>query len=141
MSYDNYNTGNTNWTPPPHTPMSDPNAGANVPNSMGSFVLGIISLCICTVCCICYGSFAGVITSIIGLVLGNKAIRSYEENPGMYNEKSYKKAKTGRILSIISLIISIIVCAIIVTYLYLGFTDQLPPELQREFRKSMRRYR
>ncbi len=138
MNNENYNSGNTNWTPPP--PMTDPNAGPNVPNSGGAFILGIISVCVSTVCCICYGSFAGVITSIIGLVLGNKAIRAYEENPSAYNEKSYKKAKTGRILNMIGLIVSIIVCLIIITYFYLGFTGQLPHELQRDFRRTMRRY-
>ena len=138
MDDQNYGTGNTNWTPPYQT--NQPTPVGSVPNSKGAFVLGIISLCVSTVCCCCYGSFAGLITSIIGLVLGNKAIRTYEENPNMYDEKSYRKAKTGKTLNIIGLIISLIVSAIIIVYLFLAFTHQLPPELQDSFDDRMRKY-
>ena len=112
----------------------------NLPNSNGSFVLGIISVCISTICCCCYGSFAGLITSIIGIVLGNKAIRNYEENPGMFNDKSYKKAKTGRMLSWIGLILSILVCTVIIIYFYLAFTGQLPDKFQEQFEYNRRKY-
>src|SRR5688572_130923 len=131
---------NSNWTP--QDPANTNNSGfaPNVPNSNGSFVLGIISICLTTVCCICSGQFPAVITSIIGLVIGAKAVRNYEENPSAYNEKSYKKAKTGRILNLISLIISILFCTASVIYVYLGMTEQLPPELQRGFRRNMKQY-
>lgn len=126
---------NSNWNNPYG------NAGEQkLPNSNGSFVLGIVSLCVSIICFCCYGGFAALVTSIIGIVLGNKAVRKYEENPGVYSEKTYKKAKAGRTMSWISLILSLLGCIVIVGYLYLGFTGQLPPELQDQFEESQRKW-
>jgi hypothetical protein len=136
MNEQNYNPNNSNWNMPSSTGSSD----QKLPNSNGSFVLGIISLCVSTVCCCCYGSFAGVVTSIIGIVLGSKAIRTYQENPGMYSEKTYKKAKSGRTMSWIGLIISVLGCITLIVYLYLAVTNQLPPELQDQFEDNKRKW-
>jgi hypothetical protein len=135
MNDQNYIPNDANW----NNAYSNNNS-QKLPNSNGSFVLGIVSLCISTVCFCCYGGFVAIITSIIGIVLGNKAIRTYQENPGMYSEKTYKKAKSGRIMSWIAFIISILGCITIVTYLYLGFTGQLPQEFQRQFEESQSKW-
>ena len=100
---ENENPSNPNWNQGMHS-----NQGQvlqNIPNAKGSFVLGIISLCVSTICCCCYGSFAGFILSIIGLFLGRSAKRKYNESPAAYNPASFKKAKTGMVLNIIALII------------------------------------
>ena len=68
-----------------------------LPNATTSLVLGIISIVICGV---------GVILGIIGLVLANKDLALYRSNPGAYSESSYNNTKTGRICSIIGIIVS-----------------------------------
>lgn len=98
---ENENPNNSNWNQG-----TNPNQDQfvqNTPNAKGSFALGIIALCISTICCFCYGSFAGLILSIIGLFLGISAKRKYNENPSAYNPSSFKKAKTGTILNILFL--------------------------------------
>lgn len=72
-----------------------------LPNATAVLVLGIISI----VGCICYG-IPGLVCGIISLVLGNKAVRMYEDNPSAYTAGSYSNAKAGRICAIIGLVIS-----------------------------------
>jgi|GEM_PF-4547736 len=110
-----------------------------VPNSNGAFVLGILSLISTTVLCICYGFIVGLILSIIGLVLSGSARREYDARPGTYDPKSYQKAKTGRLLNMIGLIISILMTIVMGTLIYMGLNGQLPPEFQEGFDRGMNR--
>lgn len=71
-----------------------------LPNSTGILVMGIISI-VCF-CCLASG-IIGITLGILALVLGNKAIKEYEENPQKYTEKSYKNAKSGRVCGIVGL--------------------------------------
>jgi M penetrans paralogue family 26 len=64
-----------------------------LPNATTSLVLGIL----CGV---------GVVLGIIGIVLSNKDLALYRANPGMYSEASFSNTKTGRICSIIGIIVS-----------------------------------
>ncbi|MFL9484091.1 CCC motif membrane protein [Chitinophagaceae bacterium LWZ2-11] len=70
-----------------------PNFQQSLPNATLSLVMGILSI---FVCCIC---------GIIGLVMANKDIQLYKMNPSAYTESSYNNTKTGRICSIIGLIL------------------------------------
>lgn len=103
MEENNQNTGSTNW--------SNPSQGqVDLPNSTASMVLGIISLVCCVILLCCYGFMPGLITSVIGLALGVSALKTYNSDPSLYTEKSYKNAKAGKLMSLISLII----CAVLI---------------------------
>ncbi len=54
----------------------------------------------------------GLICSIIGLQLYRKDDVLYKTNQGMYEEKDYNNLKTGRILCIIGIVISVIILLI-----------------------------
>lgn len=72
-----------------------------LPNATLILVFGILSL----VGCCCTG-FLGIIFGIIAIVMANKATVVYNENPELYD--GYNNVKTGKILGIIGLILSII---------------------------------
>ncbi|MEN8186151.1 MAG: CCC motif membrane protein [Bacteroidota bacterium] len=81
-----------------------------LPHSQAALILGILS--IFTACC-CYG-FIGIIFGIIGLIQAKKAIAVHDENPELYN--GINNANTGKVTSIIGLVIGVIV---IIFYIYL----------------------
>lgn len=72
-----------------------------LPNSTLILVLGIISI-ICSCCCSIIGSIIG----LIGLLVANSSIKTYNENPEMYID--YNTVKTGRILNIVGIVLGII---------------------------------
>lgn len=68
-----------------------------LPNATVSLVLGILSIVICGV---------GLILGIIGIVMANKDMALFVNNPGVYSQSSYNNTKTGKICSIIGVILS-----------------------------------
>ncbi len=88
---------------------SQPN---NLPNATASLVLGIISI----LGSFCYG-VPGLICGIIGLVLANKDKKLYESYPEAYSSSSYSTSKSGRVCSIIGLILSCIFILIIIVWI------------------------
>ncbi|GLU44191.1 CCC motif membrane protein [Allomuricauda sp. NBRC 101325] len=72
-----------------------------LPNATLILVFGIVSI----ITCCCYGVI-GLIFGIIGLVLANKALKLYAENPEMY--EGVQNVKTGRILAIIGIVLNIL---------------------------------
>ncbi len=68
-----------------------------LPNATVSLVLGILSIVICGI---------GLVLGIIGIIMANKDIVLYKNNPGIYTENSYNNTKTGRICSIIGIVLS-----------------------------------
>ncbi len=84
----------------------------SLPGASNALTMGIISIVGSLICC---GPFA-IIFSIIGLTSAKKAERLHMENPGVYS--GYENVKTGRILSYIGLVISLIL--IVLTVLYFG---------------------
>lgn len=80
-----------------------------LPYSIAILVCGIVSIVV-----LCY---FGWITSIISLVLFNRAKKLYDENPGMYNPSSFNMAKSGRTCAIIGLILSIVATIFWVFYI------------------------
>lgn len=82
-------------------PQQNPNfMQSKLPNATASMVLGILSI----LCC-CSG-FIGIILGIIGLVLANKDIKTYQSNPQMYT--GIQNVNTARILNIIGLVIGVL---------------------------------
>jgi hypothetical protein len=71
----------------------------NLPNGTAVLVLGILSI----ITCCCYG-FIGLILGIIALVLANKDLKMYQENPELY--LNYKNVSIGRVLGIIGIVLS-----------------------------------
>jgi hypothetical protein len=72
-----------------------------LPNGTLILVFGILSI----VTCCCYG-ILGLIFGIIALVMAKKATALYSQNPEMYTD--YGNVKTGKILSIIGIVLSAI---------------------------------
>ena len=87
------------------------NQPANLPNATASLVLGIISI----VGAFCYG-IVGVICGIIGLILANKDRKAYRAAPDMYSSSSYSTSNSGRICSLIGLILGAIFLLIMIFY-------------------------
>ena len=73
----------------------------NLPNATAVLVLGILSI----LTCCCYG-IIGLILGIIALVLANKDMKLYRENPELYS--NYQNLNIGKILAIIGVVLSAI---------------------------------
>jgi hypothetical protein len=71
-----------------------------LPNSTGVLVMGILSI-ICF-CCLAAG-VVGITLGILAIVLGNKSLKIYNQNPELYTEVSFKNAKAGRVYGIVGL--------------------------------------
>jgi len=100
-----------------------------LPNSTLILVFGILSI----VGCCCYG-IIGLIFGIIAIVLANKAIKIYAENPDAYT--GFQNVKTGRILAIIGVVLSAIYI-ICVIYFYATIGYEGLQEMQREWMERM----
>lgn len=93
-----------------------------LPNATLILVFGIISIVLCW----CYG-IIGIPLSIIALVLAGKATKTYAADPEAYT--GYSNVKTGRILSIIGLILNIIFLGYIIWFLsQIGWENLGNPE-------------
>ena len=79
-----------------------------LPNATVVLILGIFSIITCWV----YGG------GLISLVLAKKDSAIYKTNPSIYD--GYSNVKTGRILAIIGIILSIITIFAVGVVLYLG---------------------
>ena len=98
-----------------------------LPHSQGALILGIVS--IITACC-CYG-IVGVILGFIGLNESKKAMAIHNEIPELYRGKG--NADTGRITSIIGIVIGIVITLL---YIYL-FTLGKDSEWMEQYREMM----
>ena len=72
-----------------------------LPNATAVLVLGILSI----ITCCCYG-ILGLILAIVALFLAKKDLVAYRANPSLYT--NYSNLNTGRILSIIGIVINIL---------------------------------
>ncbi|MBI6115334.1 CCC motif membrane protein [Salegentibacter maritimus] len=100
-----------------------------LPNSTLILIFGILSI----IGCCCYG--VGIIFGIIALVMAKRATEIYNAQPELYT--GYQNVKTGKILSIIGLVISLIyvIFMIIALIIYGGFEGL--QEIQEEFVREM----
>lgn len=88
--------------------LSQGNYGAMpLPNATATLVLGILSIVICFIC------------GIVALVLANKDIALYKNNPGLYSEASYNNVKAGRICAIIGIALQVV--GLIVYIIFVAF--------------------
>jgi hypothetical protein len=83
-----------------------------VPNSTAVLVLGIISIALCW----CYGIVA-LTCGIIAIVLSNKALTLYKQNPSAYTLSSYNNLKGGRICAIIGVCLGALYIIIVIAYI------------------------
>ncbi|MBD0831776.1 CCC motif membrane protein [Aestuariibaculum sediminum] len=98
----------------------------NLPNSTLVLVLGILSILGC-----CFYGIPGLILAIVGLIFASKATKLYQSNPDLY--EGYGNVKAGKIMAIISLVLSIIFILLIVwAIVYFGFETLQNEELLRE---------
>lgn len=74
-----------------------------LPNATLILVFGIVSI----VTCCCYG--IGIIFGIVAIVMAGKATTVYMENPELYS--GFQNVKTGKILSYIGIVLSVIYLA------------------------------
>jgi nitrogen fixation-related uncharacterized protein len=89
-----------------------PHQGDKLPGDPIAITLGIISLVVFLIGCWCYGVIAifTLIISIIGLVVANKSMRLYKSDPSRYSQSTERSVSIGKILNIIGVVISGIVC-------------------------------
>lgn len=73
-----------------------------------ALVLGILALVIGVVGCCCYGITAIIplAMAIIGLVVANKSLREFGENPEAYNPQSRSNVNTAKVLNIIAIVLN-----------------------------------
>lgn len=97
-----------------------------LPNSTAALILGILSI----VTCCCYG-IIGLPLGIVALVLGNKAMKIYYEQPENY--KGEGNAKAGKVLGIVGIILNVIFIAYIIWIIsLLGWDALQDPQLLQQ---------
>lgn len=96
-----------------------------LPNSTLILVFGILSI----IGCCCYG-LVGLIFGVIALVLAKKASETYAENPERYI--GYQNVKSGKILAIIGVSLSVIYIVILIVGLIMYGGMEGIQEMQRE---------
>jgi len=93
-----------------------------LPADPTAMILGIIALVIGFAGCCCYGIVAIIplSMSIIGLVMANKSIKEFNQNPEAYSPQSRSNVATAKILNIIALVFNslIFIYFIIVFFIY-----------------------
>lgn len=81
-----------------HNPMG---MQRDLPNATGILVLGILSI----IGCFCWG-IVGLGCGIAALVMSQKTMAMYNENPAAFTRTSYNNANAGKICALIGTIIS-----------------------------------
>ena len=98
-----------------------------LPNATAVLVLGILSL----VTCVCYG-IPGMICGAIALFLYSKDKKLYLQEPQLYF--NYSNLKTGKILAIVGIVLSVLWLAFLIFYIYnvIGVDALSDPDLLEE---------
>jgi len=100
-----------------------------LPNSTLILIFGILSI----VTCCCYGVL-GLIFGIIAIVMAKKATDLYMANPELYT--GYSNVKTGKILSIIGVILSAIYLLVTIYFMVtIGYSgiQEMQEEMMRGY--------
>ena len=73
-----------------------------------SLILGVLALIIGLVGCCCYGVTAIVplIMAVIGLIVANKSIREFKNNPDAFDPQSISNVNTAKIINIIAIVLN-----------------------------------
>lgn len=77
-----------------------------LPADPGSLVISIISVVLLIAGCCCGFPFLSLILSIIGLIMANKSMRLFRNNPELYDAGSRGNVNAGRIINIICIVIA-----------------------------------
>jgi M penetrans paralogue family 26 len=67
-----------------------------LPNATATLVLGILSIVACFIC------------GIVALVISNRDLTIYRNNPELYSLASYNNIKAGRICAIVGIILQVV---------------------------------
>ncbi|RZK12812.1 MAG: hypothetical protein EOO46_01735 [Flavobacterium sp.] len=104
-----------------------------LPADPTAIILGIASLIIVGLGCCC-GLFAigSLLLSLFGLVLANKSIRLYKQNPEHYTSQSRSNTGVGQIICIVGVVISSIFVVFSIGYFAL-FGSQITESFMKEF--------
>jgi len=102
-----------------------------LPNSQSGLIFGILS--IFTACCC--GGVIGLIFGFIGLSKSNKAIAIHNENPEIYD--GINNANTGRITSIIGLVIGALSTIWLIYLLSSGEYEMMMEQYQQVIEDNM----
>jgi hypothetical protein len=76
--------------------LSSNSGNQQLPNATAVLVLGILSIVVCFIC------------GIIALVMANKDMQLYKNNPDTYSAASYNNIKAGRICAIIGIALQVV---------------------------------
>jgi hypothetical protein len=89
-----------------------PYQGEKLPGDPSAITLGIVSLVLFLIGCLCYGipAIITLILSIIGLVIANKNLKTYQADPSKYSQNSLKSITIGKTLNIIGMALSSLMC-------------------------------
>ncbi|MBT8245451.1 CCC motif membrane protein [Winogradskyella sp.] len=84
---------------------------SKLPAEPTALVLGIIALVLGVAGCCCYDISAIIPLglSIAGLVIANKSLRAYRENPEAYDQGSYRNVNTAKVINIVAVILNSLV--------------------------------
>lgn len=96
---------------------------SKLPADPTALILGIVALVIGFAGCCCYGLFAIIplILSIVGLIMANKSLKEFDQNPNIFSHQSRSNVSIGRILNIIAIIFNgILVLVVIVFFIIYG---------------------
>jgi len=88
-----------------------------------ALILGILALVIGLAGCCCYGVTAIVplIVAIIGLVVANRSLREFSENPEAFSPQSRSNVNTAKIINIIAIVLnSFIFIAALTAFAFYG---------------------
>ncbi|RKE98574.1 CCC motif membrane protein [Ichthyenterobacterium magnum] len=94
-----------------------------LPADPTALILGILGLVIGIAGCCCYGVLAIVplTLGIIGLVMANKSLREFVENPEAYSPQSRSNVATAKVLNIIAIIFNgLIMIVFIILFVVYG---------------------
>lgn len=69
-------------------------------------IMGILS--------VIFVGILGVILAIANIMKSNEVLRLYDNNPNLYAERYFKRAKAGKIISITGLIVRVVALVILV---------------------------
>lgn len=107
-----------------------------LPADPTAMILGIVSVVIVGLGCCC-GLFAigSLILSIIGLVMANKSIRLYKQNPENYASQSRSNTGVGQVICIVGVVVSAVLMLISLAY-WTFFGSQLTESFMKEFNKN-----
>lgn len=108
-----------------------------LPADPTALILGIVALVIGFAGLCCYGIFAIIplVLSIVGLVMANKSLKQFDQNPEAFSHQSRENVSIGKVLNIIALIFNSVILLIIITILII-YGTAMSTEILDTFRNS-----